>query len=74
MTRKTKEQLTELFGKGNVRESKAILPDRTILIDRQGTKVRCKHTGFDILDSKEKLPSNWWTVFEDDNGKYHLEK
>lgn len=68
------DRLKRIFGESNVRRSKKTLPDRVIMIDNQGTEELCTHTGFDILDGKENVPSNWWKVFVDVSGHYHLVK
>lgn len=67
------ERLTRIFGEGKVRRSRNIRPDKVIIVDRIGTEELCHHTGFEILDG-ENRPANWWAVFEDVSGKYHLDK
>lgn len=67
------ERLERIFGKGNVKQTKT-LPDKVIIVSREGAEELCHHTGFKILDSKTDVPSNWWNVYVDVSGRYHLDR
>lgn len=67
------QRLTRIFGEGHVRKSKKQLPDKVLLMNDL-TEEKCSHTGFDILDGQEDTPKNWWHVYVDVAGHYHLDR
>lgn len=67
----TKAKLIQIFGVDNVR-SCAKQPNKTIITTMYGNVEVCCHTGYKVLDGSEDIPSNWWYVYTDPEGNYHL--
>jgi len=65
------DRLERIFGKGNVRQC-TMQPDKTFITSQYGNEELCHHTGYEVLDGSEDLPGNWWNVYVDMSGNYHL--
>lgn len=66
-----KIELEEIFGKDHVREC-TMQPDKVFITSQYGTEESCHHTGYEVLDGNEDSPENWWNVYTDAQGNYHL--